>query len=331
MTVHNNKTWPSAPLTTPDAWVGNEMARRPDWKIVLSRQEIAELLSALGHARATGKNIYSWKREDFPLPILAEAIRGWLIELDRGRGFFLLKGFPVGEHSLDVCKSIYWGMGLHMGRAVSQNMDGDLIGNIRDTGADPSAYGVRLYKTRAEQDFHTDGADIIGLFCLKSAKSGGVSRIVSSVTIFNQMLERRPDLVPVLFENFPFDTQGQHKPGTQPWFDFPLCSFTDERLRTFFIPWYIRDSQQHASAPRLTRAQEETISFIETTANDHALYLDMNFEPGDMQFLKNASILHKRTEYEDWPDPERKRHLLRLWLVEPNMSGGNELLRRGIG
>ena len=321
---------PTALLATPDAWEGREIAKQSDWKIVLSAAQIDELLDACRHAQATGKSMLAWQRQDFPLPTLAGKIRNWLTELDRGRGFILLKGFPVAQYSEEICTQVYWGIGLHMGRAVAQNTDGDLIGHIRDTGADPSAYGVRLYKTRAEQDFHTDGADIIGLFCLKSARSGGLSRIVSSVTIFNKMMERRPDLVPVLFTSFPFDTQGQHKPGANPWFDLALCRFAEGRLRTFFIPWYIRESQQHPAAPRLTHAQEEAIVFIERAANDPTLFLDMQFEPGDMQFLKNAAILHKRTEYEDWPEPERKRHLLRLWLVEPSMSGGEEFLRRGI-
>jgi hypothetical protein len=330
MTIVAKTQRPAGPLTTPDAWEGPKMAGRGDWKVRLSAEEVAELLSAYHHARATGKELLAWQRQDFALPRLAPKVRNWLDELDRGRGFVLLKGFPVAEHSAGICAAIFWGLGLHLGRAISQNTDGDLIGHVRDTGADPNAYGVRLYKTRAEQDFHTDGADIIGLFCLKAAKSGGISRIVSSVSIFNRMLEERPDLVPVLFENFPFDTQGQHKPGAKPWFDLPLCRFSDNRLRTFFIPWYIRESQQHQAAPRLSRAQLEVIAFIETTANDPSLYLDMQFEPGDMQFLKNAAILHKRTEYEDWAEPERKRHLLRLWLVEPSMSGGDEVLRRGI-
>lgn len=98
----------------------------------------------------------------------------------------------------------------------------------------------------------------------------------------------------------------------------------------FFIPWYIRESQQHAETPRLTRAQEEAVAFIETAANDPGYWLDMDFRPGDMQFLKNASVLHKRTAYEDWSEPERKRHLLRLWLVEPNFTAGDDFLRRGV-
>ncbi len=320
---------PVKALDTPDAWLGPDIAASPAWRYVFTPSDIAELLAAERQARA--KPMADRTREDFPLPGLAPKIAGWMRELDPGRGFVLLKGFPVAAHSEAVCAGVYWGLGLHMGRAVSQNTDGHLLGHVRDVGADPNAYGVRLYKTRAEQDFHTDGADVIGLFCLKTARSGGVSRIVSSPSIFNRMLRERPDLVPVLFEDFPFDTQGQHKAGGRPWFMLALCRFEGGRLRTFFIPWYIRESQQHPGAPRLTKAQLEAIGFIETAANDPGAYLDMDFEPGDMQFLKNASVLHKRTEYEDFDEPERKRHLLRLWLVEPSFSGGDERLRKGVG
>jgi hypothetical protein len=327
-TAHSEPMIPATPLDNPDVWRGPDLARSQVWRYRFTSGDVDELLAA--HRQAEPKDMWAWTRDDFPLPTLAPKIAGWMRELDRGRGFILLGGFPVESHSEAVCAAIWWGLGLHMGRAVSQNTDGDLIGHVRDVGADPNAYGVRLYKTRAEQDFHTDGADIIGLFCLKAAKSGGVSRIVSSPAIFNRLLRERPELAPVLFEPFPFDTQGQQKPGNDPWFELPICRFEQGRLRTFFIPWYIRESQLHAAAPRLSPAQQAAVAFIERAANDPDYYLDMDFEPGDMQFLKNASILHKRTQYEDWDAPRMKRHLLRLWLVEPSFSGGEALLRRGI-
>lgn len=317
-----------ATLTTPDVWRGCDVRDRADWQYVLTPIDVAELLAAVD--RAGGKPMGEWTRNDLPLPTLGPRIAHWLEELDRGRGFILLRGFPVASHSEDTCTRVYWALGRHMGRAISQNTDGDLVGHIRDTGADPAAYGVRLYKTRVEQDFHTDAADIIGLFCLQAAKSGGVSRIVSSPAIYNRLLAERPDLAPTLFQPFPFDHQGQQKAGARPWFELPLCRYADDRLRTFFVPWYIRESQQHAETPRLTRAQEDVVAFIEQTANDPDLYLDMDFQPGDMQFLKNAAVLHKRTAYEDWDDPTRKRHLLRLWLVDPNFSAGDERLRKGV-
>ncbi|AWM77718.1 TauD/TfdA family dioxygenase [Phenylobacterium parvum] len=319
-----------SPLTTADAWLGRDMARREDWRRVLTGSEVQELVAARATARVRTVDRADWTKADFPLPSLAEEVRGWLEDLDQGRGFLLLRGLPVGELGHEAAADIYWGLGLHMGRAISQNTDGDLLGHVRDTGADPNAYGVRLYKTRAEQDFHTDGADIIGLLCLQGAKSGGVSRIASSAAIFNRLLEERPDLVPALFSTFPFDTQGQHRPGTPAWFVRPLCRLVEGRLNLFFIPWYIGESQRHEDAPRLSAEQQAVLSFIEATANDPDHYLDMDFQPGDIQLLKNASILHKRTAYEDWDDPVRKRHLLRLWLVQESFSAGDASLREGV-
>ncbi|MCA6237874.1 MAG: TauD/TfdA family dioxygenase [Phenylobacterium sp.] len=318
------------PLTTADAWLGRDMAQRDDWRRVLIHDEIRELIAARAAARSASPDRVRWTRKDFPLPRLGVEVAAWLEALDTGQGFLLLRGLPVAEIGPEAAADIYWGLGLHMGRAVSQNTDGDLLGHVRDTGADPNAYGVRLYKTRAEQDFHTDGADIIGLLCLQAAKSGGVSRIVSSAAIYNRLLSERPDLVPALFSVFPFDTQGQHKPGSPAWFSRPICRLADGRLNLFFIPWYIRESQQHPDAPRLTFEQEAVLRFIETTANDPDHFLDMDFQPGDIQFLKNASILHKRTAYEDWDAPELKRHLLRLWLVQETFSAGDEGLREGV-
>jgi hypothetical protein len=320
---------PTEPFATPDAWRGETMQGRQDWCYKFTEGDIDDLRAGLKAARRTGQPFRAWSRDDFPLPFLAPKIENWMTVFNVGRGFILLRGFPVIDFDQRDREEIFWGLGLHMGTAVSQNANGDVLGHVRDTGADPTEHGVRLYKTRAEQDFHTDGADIIGLFCLRGAKSGGISRIVSSVSIFNEILRRKPELAPTLFESFPFCAQEQEGPGQNPWFDVPLCGVSDDRLRTFFIGWYIRESQQHDRAPRLKGAQIECINLIEEIANDPAFYLDMNFEPGDMQFLKNASVLHKRTAFEDWDNPEKKRHLLRLWLIGREFVGVDQKARRG--
>ena len=316
-----NAASPPPALSTPDVWLGRDLQGSADWRYDFTPSDIAELVAVAAAARARAADRRSWTTDDVPLPGLAPRLAAWSEDLARGRGFFLLRGFPVDRHSTEVCADVYWALGLHLGRAVPQNTDGDVLGHVRDTGEDPKAYGVRLYRTRAEQDFHTDGADVIGLFCLTPARSGGISRIASSPAIYNRLLSERPDLAPVLFSPFPFDRQGQQKPGEAPWFETPLCRMANGRLRTFFIPWYIRESQQHPAAPRLTPAQAEAVAFIETAANDPRAWLDMNFRPGDMQFLSNGSVLHKRTEYEDWDEPERKRHLLRLWLSTSRAAG----------
>jgi len=183
--------------------------------------------------------------------------------------------------------------------------------------------------TLAEQDFHTDGADIIGLLCLRTSKSGGASRIVSSVTVFNEVLRRRPDLAPVLFRDFYWHYFEPQMPAPVH-FVRPICSRKGGGLNTFFIPWYIRRAQELPDVPPMTAEQTAALELLEATANDPSLYLDMEFLPGDIQLLKNSVILHKRTTYEDWEDPARKRHLLRLWLSAPDFDDGDEQLRGGI-
>jgi hypothetical protein len=223
----------------------------------------------------------------------------------------------------------YWALGLHLGSPVPQNLSGEVLTHVTDTGADPTAPSTRLYKTRAEQDFHTDGADVIGLLCLRGAKRGGESRIVSSLSVVNEIGRKRPDLVPVLFRDFYWHYFEPEMPSPVH-FTRPICREQGSRLNTFFIPWYIRRAQELPDVPQMTEEQEEALEALETTANDPALYLDMEFRPGDIQLLKNSVIFHKRTEYEDWDDPDRRRHLLRLWLAAQDFDDGDEQLRGGI-
>lgn len=323
-------TIPEQAITSPAAWLGKDERRKSDWIYRLDDGEIAELEAALRSAKASGLPLEEISREDFPLPTLAGAIRAWAEDLHHGRGFVLVKGLPVARYSEEDAEIIYWGIGRYLGEAVSQNAEGDLLGHVRDVGADPNDPNVRLYKTRAKQDFHTDGSDIIGLLCLRTAKSGGESQLVSSVTIFNEVLRRRPDLVPLLFEPFHWDRHGGEPEGAKPYWTFPICTFKGGRLRTFFAAWYIWQAQRHRDVPRLTPEQIELIGLIEEIAHDPDFHLDMDFEVGDMQLLKNSVILHARGEYEDWDEPDRRRHLLRLWLAAEDPADTDPAFRKGI-
>jgi hypothetical protein len=313
------------------AWIGREMASRRDWVHELSPLEIADLDQAVAHARSTGKSLAQLTRVDFPIGTLTRSLDGWLDALDTGRGFVLVRGVPVERYGDEASSLAYWGLGLHLGRAVSQNAAGDLLGHVRDAGLTRRDPTVRLYRTRENLGFHCDGSDIVGLLCLRPAKSGGTSRIVSSVAIYNEIVRRRPDLVSALYEPFPFDRNGEEGSGQLPYFQIPICREMDGQLRTFYIGWYIRDSQRHAQAPRLSRVQTEVIDLIDEIASDPAIHLDMDFRPGDIQWLKNAAILHARTEFEDYAEPERKRHLLRLWLTSKRtFADGDAFLQAGV-
>jgi hypothetical protein len=320
---------PPAPIDGPAAWRGSELARSDEWIYRLSDAERAEILELAAALRRAGTPREQVTRDQAPLRALAPAVRAWRQTLARGRGFVLVRGLPVERMSDEEAALAYWALGLHLGTPVPQNFDGELLTDVRDVGADPTDPSTRLYKTRAEQDFHTDGADVIGLLCLRGARRGGESRIVSSVSVYNAIVRRRPALAAALFRDFYWHYFEPQMPAPT-YFVRPICAERGGGLNTFFIPWYIRRAQEIPEVPPLTAEQRATIEIVEATANDPALYLDMEFRPGDIQLLKNSVILHKRTAYEDWDEPARKRHLLRLWLSAPDFDDGDAQLRAGI-
>lgn len=321
------------------AWRGSELSKSPStWQFRLTplqNQELRQVAEKLASTKSDN-DLRNLKPADAPLPSLEQELMEWSDQLEDGRGFILLRGLEVDKWPTRVTEAAYLALGCHLGVFVSQNSDGDLLGNIKDDGSDPNDPTVRLYRTREPQPFHVDGSDAVGLLCLKTAKSGGKSSIVSSVSIYNEVVRRKPHLEKLMHELYYFDSYGQHKPGEDPWFKLPLFIGSKDNFRMFYIPWYITKCQQNPAAPRLRPEQVELLNLIDELAASDELRLDMDFQPGDIQLLSNRVILHAREGYEDWPEPERKRHLLRLWItlhrhtVNGQGSGGIEKKEGGI-
>jgi hypothetical protein len=287
-----------------------------------TRAELGRILDRIERGDAPGGGHHDAALAPAVRDAIAVATTRTIAALDTGPGFLLLRGVPVEGRSPATLGALYTMMGGALGRPLPQNLDGELLTDIRDTGADPADPEVRLYRTRAEQDFHTDGADVIGLLCVQPAARGGASRIVSSVRVVQVVGARRPDLAPLLFEPWPFRIPGARARGLPEIMTRPICRFDGHKLETFFIGWYLRDALTVPSVPPLDDARRELLAVFEATANDPALYLDMDFRPGDVQWLRNAFVLHKRTAYEDHAEPARKRHLLRLWLGLDRLADG---------
>jgi hypothetical protein len=301
-------------VETPAAWRGPDVAGREDWRTQLSTFQVDELERALARARATGKTMGAMTAEDFPLPGLAEEIVRWRQALVSGRGFQVVSGVPVERWAQADAELFFWCLGLHLGRPGAQNPQGDLLGHVADTGDDASDPFVRLYRTSANIAYHCDAADAVGLLCLRKAKAGGASRIVSSVAVYNELLQRRPDLVDRLYEPFLLDIRNEDATGALRYLPIPPCRFANGRLRTFYHSDYFRSVVRHEEVPDFTAQERTLLDLYEEIASSSAFYFDMQLEPGDIQWLSNHTILHARTAYEDYPEPERKRHLLRLWL-----------------
>jgi hypothetical protein len=303
---------PTAPIDTPAAWRGEDMRQREqEWVVQLSPAEIEELRQAMQFAVAGGRPMGHMSRMDFPLPTLAPRIAHWRQEIRRGRGFVLIRGVPVQDWTEQQAEVFFWCLGHHFGIPGAQNPEGDLLGHVRDQR---TSEDVRYYRTNKELAVHTDTADFVGLLCLQKARQGGLSRIASSVAVFNELLRTKPQLVPRLFEPVWFDTKGE---GGVRAFPIPPCRYWRGELRTFWQSDYYRTVNRFDHVPKLSPREQELLDSYDAIANAPAFHLDMDLQPGDVQLISNHTILHARTGFEDWPELERRRHLLRLWISIP--------------
>lgn len=303
--------------TGPAAWYGPAMAEDPCWIIPLTPAEIAEVEATTRRLAATEADIAAITVADFPLPGLAPRLAAIRDDLLHGRGFALLRGLPVERWSMRESAAAFFGIGAHIGHARSQNAKGHVLGHVKDMGLSSKDPNVRIYQTAERQTYHTDSCDVVGLLCLKTAKRGGLSTLVSSSTIFNEIRRRRPDLLPLLFGPIATDRRGEVPAGMKPWFEIPVFSWHEGHLTALYQRQYIDSAQRFPEAPRLTPAHVEALDLFDDLANDPALNLHMAFRPGDVQLVHNHTLLHDRTGFEDFSEPERRRHLLRLWLAVP--------------
>jgi Taurine catabolism dioxygenase TauD, TfdA family len=305
------------PIEGPSVWFADDMrGREAEWSYRLSPAEVAQLETALRAVQARGLDIATISRQNFPLPTLGPVLDRLCEDVLNGRGFVLLRGVPVEGRPIAESAAMYWGIGAYFGSARSQNAKGHLLGHVYDLGgssaADPT---IRSYATAERQNFHIDRCDVVALLCLRRAKSGGLSAIASSMAVHNVMLERRPDLLDQLYQPMPVDRRGEVPEGKAPFYEAPVFNPYAGNVSVLYSRLHIGSSQRFAEARRLTPADIEALDMLGALAADDALRLDMTFMPGDIQFLHNHTILHARTGYEDWPEAERKRHLLRLWLA----------------
>jgi Taurine catabolism dioxygenase TauD, TfdA family len=307
---------PTASLTGPDAWRGAELAASPQtWLRWFTGNELGALDDAAARLLATG-----WPNTSvdsfIASPAITALIGGIRNELLFGRGFAVLRGLPVDDDPARVAARL-WLLGRHLGKPVSQNARGHLLGHVCDLGYDASDPATRLYQTNQRQGFHTDSADVVALLCLRAATSGGQSSLASVATVFNEVVARDPELAGALFDPVATDHRGEEPPGARPWFEIPVLSFLDDRLTVIYQRRYIESAARFPEAPRLSDRQRAALDVFDAVLDDPHIHLEMDLEPGDVQLVHNHQVLHDRTAFVDDPDPARRRHLLRLWLCPP--------------
>ena len=258
-----------APIEGPSAWIGADMrGREAQWTYRLSPPEIAEIEAAVKEVWARGLDLADIRRADFPLPTLGPVLDRLRAEVLDGRGFVLLRGMPVEDRPIAESAMAYWGIGICFGSARSQNAQGHLLGHVYDLGRGLSATNpnLRSYATAERQNFHIDRCDVVALLCLRRAMSGGLSSIVSSMTVHNVMAERRPDLLDRLYQPFPVDRRGEVPEGKAPFYEAPVFNEHAGYVSVLYSRLRIGSAQRFPEARRLT-AEDIMRSIWQATQN----------------------------------------------------------------
>jgi len=298
--------WTRATLTPGEGWMR------------LNEACAAELLGAAAQLRARPLPVLALDPVDFDLGHCRRAMADIRQMLAHGSGFAIVDRLPLERIEREEAVALFWLLSSLIARPVAQKWDGTMVYDVRDTGR-PPGNGVRPDITNAEQSFHTDNSynlcppAYVGLLCLHPAMEGGVSRIVSLVSAHNEVRRRRPEVLPRLYRPFYFDRQREHAPDDIMVTHHPIFEVESGRLHGRLSRFQVRNGQALAGVP-LDAEGETALDELDRTMDRSDLCMDFHFEAGQMQFLNNRQIAHKRTGFRDWPEPDRKRHLVRLWL-----------------
>lgn len=308
------------------AWRSSTIDDRQAWYYSLSPRCLAALDETIRRCREQPRPVTELRAAKEPCAACAEEFRPAQTALESGRGFAILRGPTPDRYSPAELQVCYWLVGQMLGRPVEQNVQGTLLYDVRDTGQDVR-YGARFSVTNAESSFHTDNsfgsiiADYVGLLCVETAKSGGLSQVVSGYSVHDELRAQHPDALELLYQPWHIDRRGGVRPGDAPTVQYPVLSRDERGLTYRYLRYWIEAGYEKIGRP-LSDAQRQALDALDAVANDPALRVEFALEPGDMFFINNRWILHNRTAFVDHDEPERRRHLVRLWLqAEADVAG----------
>ena len=304
-------------VSGPSVWTGDKLGGKESLVFELKERHLAALDADLRQVRARGLATESIGRADFPLLDIADELTALSETLQEGRGLTIVRGFPIDDYSLTDMETLYWGLGTHLGVAVSQSVMGDRLGHVIDvTDTDPHA---RAYRNNRELTLHTDFSDIVSFLCVRKAKTGGLSWFASAMAVHNEILQTRPDLLSVLYKGFYWHRYAEEAPGAAPvtpW-RVPVFSSCEGKVSCRFIRSYITEAAAHASVDTLSDREIEALDYFQALAHREGLPVKFMLEPGEAVFINNFTVLHARESFDNFQAMDKRRLLLRLWMTVP--------------
>ena len=303
-----------APIDHPSAWRSADFRSADDYAIDLAPRHVRALTDALAGVRRAGLATEAIDRTAFDLSSIADDVRRWFEIVQHGRGFLMLRGFPVEGFPIDDVGTMYFGLGTHFGDAVSQSVLGDKLGYVIDMSREKA--DARSYQNREPMFLHSDFTDILAMLSIRTARAGGLSRYASAVAIHDEIARRRPECLVPLYRGFPLYLMGEHREGESPVtpFDVPVFSVCQGQLSALFVIGLIRKGIAHTGRV-LTVIEAEALDLFLEIAHRPDVMLEFMIEPGQLVLANNLLMLHSRTAIENDDGP--RRLLMRLWLKVP--------------
>lgn len=306
-----------APIDSPAAWRSDSLGVESNWRITLSDAQRTELVAEVKRSHAAQPDFAELTAASFNLPSLQQTLAAVPSRLEGGLGFVVLSGLPVAQLSDGENSRMLWALGVHMGEPEPQDKAGALMHIVTDTGQSvEKSDNVRGFQTNNELQFHTDGADAFALMCVRQGRSGGDSRLVSSTTVFNELVTRYPELAVELQKPFIFDARAQN-PWEKKTQATPIFVYHEGYVSALYKRQYIELAERFDEVPRLSDKQVEALDKLDELCRNPNIALHFRLQPGDLVMANNYSCFHARTEYQDVDDPALRRRMDRLWLTIP--------------
>jgi alpha-ketoglutarate-dependent taurine dioxygenase len=314
-------------IVGPQAWVRNQL-RPSDWLVPFPPKAIAEIEAVIKRIDAENDAIEDLRPDQFDLPTCIEVMEEVRRRLLGGGGLAVVDHVPVERFSTREGRAIGWLLACTLGQVVDQKWEGGRIYDVKDSGK-KLGYGVRRSITNLDQPFHTDGGWLwkppafVGLFCLESAPSGGMSRFTSLITAHNTLRRQNPQLLARLYQPFAWDRQSEHPADAARFAMQPVFEEENGVLAARYYEDYVHKGQGLADRP-LDDTGRAALLALRGIVDDPDHWIEFRIERGQFQYINNRQFAHSRTAFEDAPDASRSRHMLRLWNRDegtPHLEG----------
>lgn len=296
------------PIDHPCVWRGEEIVGRADWRRDIASGDVERLVAWAANSDAAAP----------APPAFAGLLRQVQHDLEHGSGACLLRGAPFDALSEDQIRRLFSRSAELVGTPVSQSADGETVFSVRDEGYSVDHPKARGPNTKKRLSFHSDRCDVIAFACLRPAASGGENQIVSAAAVFNELLATQPDVVATLMQPFYYQRHNVDVGNERPWCRQPVFSFCEGRFAASYLRVLINRAHASPDLPDLSREQVAALDALEATCARPEMHYTFRLERGDLLFLNNWVVLHRREEFTDHADPQLRRHFLRMWLSPPN-------------